>query len=75
MARLFWLHAFRATPTTMAPGQSRRAWAVGMPDRTPNFRAAYDAEVTTPRPCGEPPTSSSSALPAPSGSVNRATCT
>ena len=42
--------------TTVASGQSRSARPVGIPLFTPNFRAPYDAEVTTPRPSGRPPT-------------------
>ena len=47
-------HALRDTPTTVASGQRRSARAVGIPERTPNRRQAYDADVTTPRPRGEP---------------------
>ena len=42
--------------TTSKPGQSRMARAMGMAERTPKRRAAYEAEVTTPRPEGRPPT-------------------
>ena len=38
-------------------------------------RASYEAEVTTPRPEGDPPTMRSRARPAPSGSRSRATWT
>jgi hypothetical protein len=48
---------------------------VGIADRTPNARVSYDAEQTTPRPAGDPPTMSSGARPAPSGSTRRATAT
>lgn len=37
-------------------GQVRRARAIGMAERTPNFRAAYEQEETTPRSFGLPPT-------------------
>jgi len=37
-----------------ACGHSRRADAHGIAERTPNFRAAYDADRTTLRPLGEP---------------------
>src|SRR6185437_820180 len=47
----------------------------GIADRTPNCLVSYDAEQTTPRLSAEPPTMSSGARPAPSGSTNRATAT
>ena len=74
ISRLFRTHSWRGTGTTVAPGQSRNARAIGMAERTPNRRASYDAEVTTPRP-DRPPTMSSGARPAPSGSASRATAT
>jgi hypothetical protein len=46
-----------------------------MADRTPNFLVWYDAEHTTPLLFTVPPTMSSSALPAPSGSTILATAT
>ncbi len=53
----------RGTPTTVASGQSRKAWEVGIAERTPYARVSYDAEVTTPRPDGAPPTIRSGAPP------------
>jgi hypothetical protein len=38
------------------PGQSRSARDMGMAERTPNCRAAYEHEETTPRSFGLPPT-------------------
>ena len=61
--------------TQTAPGQSRSARAMGIAERTPNFRVSYEAEQTTPRLSREPPTMRSLALPAPSGSTARATAT
>jgi hypothetical protein len=46
---------------------------MGIPDRTPNVRASYEAEQTTPRPSGLPPTRRWGARPAPSGSTILAT--
>src|SRR5687767_10655148 len=45
---------------------------MGIPACTPNLRAAYDADVTTPRESARPPTITSSARPAPSGSASMA---
>src|SRR5512138_1808513 len=47
--RLLSEQARRGTGTHMASGQRRSARAMGIADRTPNFRASYDAEHTTPR--------------------------
>jgi hypothetical protein len=71
-SRLLRPHISRGTGTTFACGQRRSAWAVGMADRQPNRLVSYDADVTTPRPSGDPPTSSSGSRPAPSGSASRA---
>src|ERR1035437_1522012 len=65
IARLASEHACRGTGTHIAVGQSRRACAIDIADRTPNARVSYDAEHTTPRLPGRPPTMSSCALPAP----------
>ena len=47
----------RGLPSTYsACGQSRFASPSGMPARTPNGRASYDAAVTTPRRSGSPQT-------------------
>ena len=59
----------------MAPGQSFNAREIGIAERTPCSRASYDAEHTTPRLPGAPPTISNDARPAPSGSTCRATAT
>ena len=74
-ARLLSEQARRGTGTHIASGHNRSARAIGMADRTPNFRASYEAEHTTPRLSRVPPTMSSDALPAPSGSTIRATAT
>ena len=37
-------------------GQSLPAWRSGIAECTPNFRASYDAALTTPRSLGPPPT-------------------
>ena len=42
--------------TTISPGHILSARAIGIADRTPNLRAAYEQEETTPRPSGLPPT-------------------
>ncbi len=68
-------HALRGTGTHMASGHSRSACEMGIAERTPNARVSYEAEHTTPRDPGRPPTMSSGALPAPSGSAMRATAT
>src|SRR5688572_13331198 len=75
MARLLRAHSLRGTGTITASGHSLRAWAAGIPERTPNALASYEADVITPRPVGEPPTNSSGSRPTPSGSVSRATWT
>jgi hypothetical protein len=67
--------ACRGTGTHIASGQSRSACEIGIADRTPNTRVSYEAEQTTPRDPGRPPTIRSGDLPAPSGSVMRATAT
>src|SRR5688572_18740380 len=72
---LFAEHAFRGTGTHIAFGHSLSARAIGIAERTPNFRVSYDAEHTTPRLSRDPPTISRRALPAPSGSTMRATAT
>src|ERR1035437_10059540 len=75
IARLASEHACRGTGTHIAVGQSRRACAIDIADRTPNALVSYDAEHTTPRLPGRPPTMSRGAFPAPSGSTERATAT
>ena len=55
--------------------QRRRAREIGIADRTPNFRASYNAENTTPRLSAEPSTMRRGTVPAPSGSTIRATPT
>src|ERR1019366_7612154 len=75
IARLASEQACRGTGTHIASGQSRSACAIDIADRTPNALVSYDAEHTTPRLPGRPPTMSSCALPAPSGSTERATAT
>ena len=55
----------------MAWGQRRKAFPVGMADRTPKARASYEAEATTPRPEGDPPTITG--LPMSDGSLIRST--
>src|SRR5690349_14188431 len=67
------LQAWRGTGTHIASGQRRSACAIGIAERTPKARVSHEAEQTTPREPGRPPTMSSVALPAPSGSVIRAT--
>src|SRR3954466_9784386 len=59
----------------MAFGHSLSAREIGIAERTPNFRASYDAEQTTPRLSRVPPTMSSGSFPAPSGSTILATAT
>src|SRR5690242_3880928 len=76
--RISWLfseHALRGTGTHIAFGQSLSAREIGIADLTPNFRASYDAEHTTPRLSRVPPTINSGSRPAPSGSTIRATAT
>ena len=68
-------HAPRGTGTHIACGQSRSAREMGIALRTPNLRVSYDALHTTPRLSRVPPTMSSSARPAPSGSTMRAMAT
>src|SRR5712691_5181813 len=59
----------------MASGQGRSALDIGIADRSPNARVSYEAEHTTLRLPGRPPTISNGARPAPSGSTARATAT
>ena len=75
MSRLFCAQASHGTGTTVASGHNRTACTIGIAECTPKARASYDAEVTTPRCSGEPPTMRNLALPAPSGSARRATAT
>jgi hypothetical protein len=75
ISALFLEHSFLGTGTHVAPGQSRSARAIGIADRTPYFLVSYDAEHTTPLLPAAPPTMSSLACPAPSGSTMRATAT
>jgi len=75
ISRLFSEHAPRGTGTHIACGQSLSAREIGMAERTPNLRASYEAEQTTPRLPGAPPTIRSRARPAPSGSTSLATAT
>src|SRR5918999_5937874 len=75
ISALFLEQALRGTGTQVAFGHSRNARAIGIAERTPNLRVSYDAEQTTPRLSRDPPTISSGALPAPSGSTIRATAT
>ena len=75
IARLESEHACRGTGTHIASGQSRNASAIDIAERTPNARVSYEAEHTTPRLPGRPPTMSRGAFPAPSGSTERATAT
>ena len=75
ISALFLMQALKGTGTHIAAGQSRRARAIGIADRTPNLRTSYDAEQTTPRLSREPPTIRRDAFPAPSGSTARATAT
>ena len=75
ISRLLRLQAPRGTGTQVASGQSCSARAIGMAERTPKARHSYDAEHTTPRLPGRPPTMRRGARPAPSGSTMRATAT
>src|SRR5688500_4589471 len=75
ISALFAEHALRGMGTHIASGQSLRARAIGIAERTPNFRVSYDAEQTTPRLSRDPPTIRRRALPAPRGSTMRATAT
>lgn len=72
---LFLEHSLLGTGTHIAPGQSLSALAIGIADLTPYFLVSYDAEQTTPLLSAAPPTMSSFACPAPSGSTILATAT
>jgi hypothetical protein len=56
--------------TNTASGQSRRARAPGIAERTPYRRASYDADITTPR---GPPPPTTTGFPASEGSLSVST--